>query len=65
MNAEKVLHVKDEQRSATVVPWNPSSRNAPDDRVMCDGKLTTTQEAYADVTRCDKCGYYSWWGIGD
>lgn len=58
-------HVKDEQRSATVVAWNPSSRSAPDDKVMCDGKLTITQEAYADVTRCDSCKYYAWWGIGD
>lgn len=65
MNAEKVLHVKDEQRSATVVPWHGSRADSPNPKAMCDGKLTTTQEAYADATRCDKCGYYSYWGIGD
>jgi hypothetical protein len=60
-----MAHVKDQQSSASVMPWNGSSREAPDATVMCDGKLTTSQEAYADVTRCDSCKYYSWWGIGD
>jgi hypothetical protein len=58
-------HVKDQNSSATVVPWHGSSKHAPDPDEMCDGQLTSTQEAYADVTRCDKCKYYAYWGIGD
>lgn len=59
------LHIKDQQNSATVVPWHTATHHAPDDTVMCDGDLKTTQEAWADVTRCNKCAYYSYWGIGD
>lgn len=58
-------HVKDQQNSATVVPWHTPTRSAPDAEAMCSGKLTMTQEAYADVTRCDSCRYYAYWGIGD
>lgn len=58
-------HVKDEQRSGTVVPWHGSTRRSPDDEVMCEGKLTTRQEAWADVTTCDTCKYHEYWGIGD
>lgn len=58
-------HVKDQQKSATVVPWHTPTSNAPDARVMCSGELKTTQEAYADVTRCNSCKYYAYWGIGD
>lgn len=61
----RTSHVKDQERSATVLPWHGSTANAPDVTVMCTGKLTTTQEAYADVTRCDSCRYYAYWGIGD
>jgi hypothetical protein len=63
--AEKRQHVKDRQFSGTVVPWHGSSHSAPDENVMCDGTLTLSQEAWADVTTCDKCEYYSRWGIGD
>lgn len=59
------MHVKDQESSATVVPWHGSHSNAPDPTDMCDGELTTAHEAYADVTRCNKCGYYNYWGIGD
>lgn len=62
---EQAEHVKDQQKSATVVPWHTPSQSAPEPDVMCDGELTMTQEAYADVTRCNKCKYYSYWGIGD
>lgn len=58
-------HVKDRKKSGTVVPWHSGSDQQPDPDVMCDGQLTMTQEAYADVTRCDKCDYYDYWGIGD
>lgn len=60
-----MVHVKDQNSSATVVPWHGSRSDAPDPTDMCDGELTTTLEAYADVTRCNKCKYYSYWGIGD
>lgn len=60
-----MTHVRDEKRSATVVPWHTPTKHAPDGRITCDGKLTTTQEPYADVTRCDSCSYYAYWGIGD
>lgn len=62
---EKRQHVKDQQSSATVVPWHGSSRSAPDEKVMCDGELKHEQAAYADITRCDSCDYYAYWGIGD
>jgi len=58
-------HVKDQKSSDTVVPWHTPQRNAPDDTVMCDGTLTTKQEAWADIVRCDKCRYYAYHGIGD
>lgn len=62
---EKRLHVKAEKSTATAVPWHGTQRSAPDEKVMCDGNLTTSQEAWADVTRCDKCDYCDRWGIGD
>lgn len=58
-------HVKDRKKSGTVVPWHSGSDHKPDPEVMCQGTLTMTQEAYADVTRCDTCDYYDYWGIGD
>jgi hypothetical protein len=65
MSTKTRKHVKDQQRSATVVPWHTPTSSAPDDNNLCDGKLTMTQEAWADVTRCDKCKYYEYFGIGD
>lgn len=59
------MHVKDQKSSGTVVPWHTPTMQRPDPKVMCDGKLTTTQEAWADVTRCDRCKYYDYFGIGD
>lgn len=57
-------HVKDTNRAATVM--HSGGRNeAPNPAEYCDGTLTVTQEAWADVTRCDKCKYYSYFGIGD
>lgn len=58
-------HVKDADKYATVVPWHGTRNEAPDKTAMCDGELKTTQEAWADVTRCNKCKYYAYWGIGD
>jgi hypothetical protein len=58
-------HIKDRKKSGTVVPWHTGSDYAPEPIQKCTGKLTVTQEAYADVTRCDTCDYYDYWGIGD
>ena len=59
------MHVKDEQRSGTVVPWHGQTKRSPDETVQCDGKLSTTMAAYGDITSCDKCRYHAYWGIGD
>lgn len=62
---DQAEHVKDQKKSGTVVPWHTDTRSAPDEQEKCTGTLTMTQEAYADVTRCNSCNYYAYWGIGD
>lgn len=58
-------HVKDQKSSATVVPWHTATSHAPEPEARCFGTLSVKQEAWADVTRCDSCNYYAYWGIGD